>query len=131
VIWTAAGPVPGVIGRKPIHLLTEEERKAVPKLKDLWIDIGAANKAEAAERVRIGDCVTIELAYRTLLTSGSSPPADDKTGAWTVIEALRRVRPDKLRTAAYAVSTVQEEVGLRAPGPAPSASILTWASPWT
>ena len=114
VIWTAAGPVPGVIGRKPIHLLTEEERKAVPKLKDLWIDIGAANKAEAAERVRIGDCVTIELAYRTLLNQRIiSSGLDDKTGAWTVIEALRRVRPDKLRAAAYAVSTVQEEVGLR------------------
>lgn len=114
VIWTASGPVSGVIGRKPIHLLTEEERKAVPKLKDLWIDIGAANKAEAAEKVRIGDCITIELAHRMLLNQRIiSSGLDDKAGAWTVIEALRRVRPDKLRAAVYSVSTVQEELGLR------------------
>src|SRR4051794_34040210 len=39
-VWTRSGPVPGIIARKPIHLLTDEERKQVPKLKDLWIDIG-------------------------------------------------------------------------------------------
>ena len=42
-IWTASGPVTGVMSRKPIHLLTEEERKVVPKMKDLWFDIGAEN----------------------------------------------------------------------------------------
>ena len=47
-VWTGDGPVFGVIARKPIHLLTEEERKQVPKIKDLWLDIGAANKDEAA-----------------------------------------------------------------------------------
>ena len=53
-IWTASGPLPGVIARKPIHLLTEEERKVVPKLKDLWIDIGSSDKADAQSVVRIG-----------------------------------------------------------------------------
>ena len=48
-VWTAKGPVFGVIARKPIHLLTEEERKQVPKMKDLWLDIGMAGK-EAARR---------------------------------------------------------------------------------
>ncbi len=48
-VWTADGPVFGVIARKPIHLLTEEERKQVSKIKDLWLDIGAANKEEAVE----------------------------------------------------------------------------------
>ena len=47
-VWTAGGPVPGVIARKPIHLLTDEERKQVAKLKDLWLDIGAKDKEEAA-----------------------------------------------------------------------------------
>jgi endoglucanase len=46
-IWTSAGPVAAVISRKPIHLLTEEERKQVVKEKDLWLDIGAMSKAEA------------------------------------------------------------------------------------
>jgi len=43
-VWTDAGPVVGVISRKPIHLLTEEERKQVPKLKDLWLDIWTSGR---------------------------------------------------------------------------------------
>ncbi|MCS7239332.1 MAG: M42 family metallopeptidase [Thermoguttaceae bacterium] len=113
-IWTQNGPVHGVLGRKPIHLLTDEERKQVPKLKDLWIDIGAANKAEAEKMVRIGDPVTLELKIHPLANNRiASPALDDKCGTWVVMEALRRIDPAKLTWAVYAVSTVQEEVGLR------------------
>jgi tetrahedral aminopeptidase len=113
-IWSAGGPVIGVIGRKPIHLLTDEERKQVPKLKDLWLDIGATNKEDAEKLVRIGDAVTVELAYCELRNGRAASAAmDDKCGLWIVMEALRRIRPDKLRWAVHAVSTVQEEVGLR------------------
>ena len=65
-VWTSAGPVPGVIAQKAIHLLTDEERKQVPKLKDLWLDIGAKDKAEAESLVRIGDPVTLQLGYQEL-----------------------------------------------------------------
>jgi endoglucanase len=113
-VWTVGGPVAGVIGRKPIHLLTDEERKQVPKLKDLWLDIGAKDKGEAEKIVRIGDPVTVELAYREMRNGmAMSPAMDDKTGLWVVMEALRRADRDKLQCALYAVSTVQEEVGLR------------------
>ena len=113
-VWTTSGPVFGVIARKPIHLLTEEERKQVPKTKDLWIDIGAADREEAQGLVRIGDPVTVELAYRPMRNGRAASPAmDDKCGLWVVVEALRRINPAKLRCAVYAVSTVQEEVGLR------------------
>lgn len=113
-IWTEGGPVPGVIGRKPIHLLSEEERKSLPKLKDLWIDIGAASKAEASQKVRVGDPITLELAHRELLNNRLiASGLDDKSGAWVVIEALRRIDREKLQTACYAVATVQEELGLR------------------
>jgi endoglucanase len=113
-VWTDRGPVAGVIGRKPIHLLTEEERKQVPKLKDLWLDVGAANREEAERLVRVGDPVTVELGYRELRNGRAASPAmDDKCGMWVVIEALRRIDPAKLRWAVFAVSTVQEEVGLR------------------
>jgi putative aminopeptidase FrvX len=114
MVWTADGPVFGIIARKPIHLLTDEERKQVPKLKDLWLDIGAKDKEEAEKLVRIGDPVTVELAYREMPNDRvASPAMDDKCGLWVVMEALRRVDAEKLDCALYAVSTVQEEVGLR------------------
>lgn len=113
-VWTETGPLPGVIARKPIHLLTEEERKQVPKMQDLWIDIGATSKDETARLVRIGDPVTLELGFHQLLNQrGVSPAMDDKCGLWVVIEALRRADKSKLQCAVFAVSTVQEEVGLR------------------
>ncbi len=114
-IWTANGPVFGVVGRKPIHLLTEEERKQVPKMKDLWLDIGAANKEEALKAVRIGDCVTLELVFHTMPNGlAVSPAMDDKAGCWVVLEALRRAcLGNNLRCGVFAVSTVQEEIGLR------------------
>ncbi|MBN2022464.1 MAG: M42 family metallopeptidase [Pirellulales bacterium] len=113
-VWTASGPVFGVIARKPIHLLTDEEKTKAPKLKDMWLDIGAADKTEAQKMVRIGDPVTVELEYREMANNrAASPGMDDKCGAWVVFEALRRANKDKLRCALYAVSTVQEEVGLR------------------
>lgn len=113
-VWTDEGPVFGIVARKPIHLLTEEERKQVPKMKDLWLDIGVSTKEEALKLVRIGDPVTVELVYRTMQNGRvASPAMDDKCGVWVVLEALRRIDASKLTVAVYAVSTVQEEVGLR------------------
>jgi putative aminopeptidase FrvX len=113
-VWTASGPVAGVIARKPIHLLSDEERKQVPKLKDLWLDIGCRSKDEAASLVRVGDPVTLELGYCEMRNSlARSPGMDNKTGLWVAIEALRRASSGALRCAMFAVSTVQEEIGLR------------------
>jgi endoglucanase len=113
-VWTAAGPVFGVIARKPIHLLTDEEKAKAPKLKDLWLDIGAANKEEGQKMVRVGDPITVELEYREAANRRAvAPGMDDKTGVWVVLEALRRAAKENLGCALYAVSTVQEEVGLR------------------
>ncbi len=113
-VWTADGPVFGVISRKAIHLRTDEERKQVPKMKDLWIDIGAKDKEEAEKQVRVGDAVTVELAVRQMANNRwASPGMDDKCGMWVIIEALRRADKSRLNCGLYAVSTVQEEVGLR------------------
>jgi len=113
-IWTDSGPISGVIARKPIHLLTDEERKRVPKLQDLWIDIGAKDKDDAQSVVQVGDSITVELEYREMSNNRVVAPAmDDKAGMWVVMEALRRADASKLNCAIYAVSTVQEEVGLR------------------
>ncbi len=114
LVWGAGGPINGIIARKPIHLLNDEERKQVVKTKDLWIDIGAKNKEEAAALVKVGDPVTMDLGFRPMLNNMASATAmDDKCGLWVVVEALRRAAAKKLDCALYAVSTVQEEIGLR------------------
>jgi len=113
-VWTDDGPVFGVIAKKPIHLMTDEDRKKVPKIRDLWLDIGAADKEEAEGMVRVGDAVTVELGFNQMPNERAvSPAMDDKAGMWVVVEALRRLDTAKLNCAVYAVSTVQEEVGLR------------------
>lgn len=113
-VWTAHGPVPAVIARKPIHLLKEEERNKVVKLEEMWLDIGARDKADAASLVMIGDPVTLELGYQELRNGlANAPGMDNSTGVWVVIEALRRAAQQPLNCAIFAVSTVQEEIGLR------------------
>lgn len=113
-VWTDDGPVFGVIARKPTHLLSGSERGRAPEIKDLWIDLGVADQAEAKMLVRIGDPVTVELRYHPMRNHlAVSPGMDDKCGVWVVMEALRRVDKDKLNCAVYAVATVQEEIGLR------------------
>lgn len=116
-VWTANGPVNGVIARKAIHLLTPEERKTVPEMKDLWIDIGVRNREEALELVAIGDPVTFDLAYRELRNGlAAAPGMDNKVGAWVVMRALQLVAEKNPQAAVFAVSTVQEEIGLRGAG---------------
>ena len=113
-VWTEHGPVIGVIARKAIHLLTPDERKTVPEIKDLWIDIGAKDEEEARGLVTIGDPVTLELGYREMRNQcASAPGMDNKVGAWVVMNALQRVSRQSPQAAVFAVSTVQEEIGLR------------------
>jgi endoglucanase len=103
------------MSRKPIHLLTDEERKQVPKMKDLWIDVGATDKADCESVVRVGDCVTLELEARELRNGRvCSVAMDDKIGLWVVLEAFRRaVAAGPLPCGLFVASTVQEEIGLR------------------
>ena len=113
-IWTDDGPVPGVIARKAIHLLEEPERKQVAEIKNLWIDIGASGREDAEEVVAIGDPATVHLGLQELRNDVLCGPAmDNRSGVWVVVEALRRARERGLQCSLHAVSTVQEEVGLR------------------
>ncbi len=110
------GPVLGVIGRKPIHLLEQDERSKVAKLKDLAVDIGAKDRAEAEAAVAVGDPMTFAVAMERI--QGDRVCArglDDKMGSFVVAETLRRLgaRREELRCAVFGVSTVQEEIGLR------------------
>ena len=114
-IHTADGPIPGVFGRKPIHMQGAEERQRV--LLDIsknWIDIGAKDRAEAAKLIEIGDAVTFEPGVTELRNSLiCSPGIDNRVGLFVVMEALRLCARAKLNVALYSVSTVQEEIGLR------------------
>jgi endoglucanase len=113
-VHTTSGPVLGVLGRKAIHLLDPDERKKTPKLDELWIDIGAKDKADAESVVAIGDCVTYEHELQHLRGDLCVARSfDDKMGVFVVAEALRLLDGTSLKAAVIGVSTVQEEVGLR------------------
>lgn len=109
--------IAGVIGRKAIHLLEEEERKKKPELKDMWIDIGAANRDEAERYLSIGDVVTFQYEFQNLLGDRATARGfDNKMGTFIVAEAARLLRHDgglDANVGVYAVATVQEEIGLR------------------
>ncbi len=113
-IWTKSGPIAGVIARKPIHLLTDDERKKAVDLKELWIDIGAVSGDDARTVVEIGDPVTLELGLRELRNGlAAAAGMDNKVGTWTVLRALQLVAAARPKAAVFAVSAVQEEIGLR------------------
>ena len=116
LIHTTNGPLLGVIGRKPVHLLQSDERGKAPKLSEMWIDIGVNNKEEAQELVAIGSIATRAAQLETLRGDlVVSRALDDKSGVFTVIEAMRRIHQqrEKLKAGVFFVSAVQEEVGLR------------------
>lgn len=113
-ILTAAGRVPGVIGKKPIHLLKPSERDTPPDLNDLWIDIGAENRSDATRLVTVGDPVVMKSNVKLLNENRiMSKGMDDKVGAFVVAETMRQLSKRKLNVAVYGVGTVQEEVGTR------------------
>ena len=106
-----AGDVIGVIGKKPIHLMKPSDRDQASKLTDLWVDIGATNRADAEARLGVGDpgvidSRTLEFPHNRLV----SRSIDDRIGAFVVLEALRRYaeRPGKARVVAAA--TAREEI---------------------
>ena len=119
------GDVFGVMGRKPIHLIEKDDREKAVKLTELWLDIGAANRAEAEARVGVGDSgvidsKTMEFPNNRLV----SRSIDDRIGAFIVLEALRRyaAKPGKARVAA--VATTQEEIAWTGGGALVCASCL-------
>lgn len=114
LVHTQDGSIPGVIARKPIHLLSDTEKKTIPKIQDLWIDIGCSSSKETAEVVRIGDSVTPEPALRELRNGRLAGVAmDDRTGVWVIMTALKMIAEREPSAAVFAVSSVQEEIGLR------------------
>jgi putative aminopeptidase FrvX len=94
-LTTRGGDVPGVIGRKPIHLMKSEDRDRPPKIKDLHIDIGARDGDEAREMVRIGDVGVIDVVPVQLPNGRvASRALDNRIGCYVAAEAARLVALD-------------------------------------
>jgi putative aminopeptidase FrvX len=110
-VATRDGIVPGVIGKKPIHLLKDDERKKVAELKDLHIDVGANDADEARALVRVGDVAVISGEPLELPNGrAASRSMDNRLGCYVAYEAARLVAdaggaPGDV----VAVAAVQEE----------------------
>ncbi len=113
-LHTAKGELLGIMGRKPIHLIEDDERKSVTKIEKLFIDLGLPAE-EVKRRVRIGDPITFDVGLETFGDGMAVSRAfDDKMGAWIAARVLEEVKaaggaPGDV----IAAATVQEEVGLR------------------
>ena len=114
-IMTRKGIIRGVTGKRAIHLMTPEDRRKVPKIHEMWIDIGAKDKKEALSRITIGDPAVYVHGFEKLHGPlAVSRAFDDKSGAYTVNEALLRLaKGRKPSCKVVAVSTSQEEIGTR------------------
>jgi endoglucanase len=112
IVHSLNGPLVGVLGSKPVHVMKEEDRKKPPEAKDMFVDIGVNSKKEAEDLgVVPGTPVTIDRDFKTLQGDKVTGKAfDNRAGLVAMIEALRRT---KTKCTIYAVGTVQEEVGLK------------------
>jgi len=110
VVHTDAGDLAGMIGSKPVHILSEEERKKPLEIRDLFIDLGLPS-SEVKKRVRVGDFVTLQQDFMHVGNLVSCKALDDRVGVYVMIEAVKKVK--KHTADIYAVATTQEEVGVR------------------
>ena len=106
------GPVMGVLGAKPPHMLKEEERKKEIKIEDMFVDVGAASEDEVKSLgIEIGTPITIDREFTDLAGNRVTGKAlDNRVGVAMLIRALQRMESPHT---VYAVFTVQEEVGLK------------------
>lgn len=114
-IHTQEGPVRGVVGNVAPHLTKQEGERKVPKIEDLFIDVGAKNRKDAEKRIAIGDPITLVDEFERLhgsLIIGRG--LDNRIGTFAVAEALRLLAGGKggVKAEVCAVSNIMEEVGL-------------------
>jgi putative aminopeptidase FrvX len=100
----------GVMGSKPIHVMTTEEKNRVPKIQDYYIDLGL-EKSEVDKIVKVGDPVTRERGLIEMGDCINCKSLDNRISVFVLIEALKKIKTPDFNT--YAVFTVQEEVGIR------------------
>ncbi len=115
LIHAKDGPVKGVVGNVAPHLTKNDSERKVPKIEDLFIDIGVASRKAAEKLVRVGDPITLTDPFELLRNDLAVARAfDNRIGTFAVAEALRLAREagKGLRAEILAVSNIMEEVGL-------------------
>ncbi len=116
IIHTRTGKIRGAIGAKPKHLLKEEEARAPLSYKDMWIDVGARNRAEVEDLgVSAGDPVTFDGDLQVLGKGNFilGRALDDRLGCAVLIQVMKELSGRQHEVTIYAVGSVQEEVGAR------------------
>lgn len=116
LIKTHRGDVPGVIGAKPPHILSQDEKRKLVELKEMYIDVGASSKAQVEEAgVRLGDPVVPESAFRSVLDDSvyMGKAFDDRVGLALMIESLLHFAGAPHPNVLLGAATAMEEVGLR------------------
>jgi endoglucanase len=102
----------GVMGAKPIHVMTPEERNKVPKINDYFIDLGMP-KEEVEKVIQVGNPITRERGLIEMGECVNCKSLDNRVSVFILIEALKALKGVELPYDLYAVFTVQEEVGIR------------------
>lgn len=116
-VCTASGDLVGVMnpGGRPIHIATEEDKKKIPDVNDLVVDLGLPQK-QVKDRVALGDMVVIRAAFTQVGNAVVGQAMDNRVACWLAIRAIQAVRSHDCEI--HCVFTVQEEVGCRGAGPA-------------
>ena len=116
-VKTSKGEIIGIVGSRPPHILSAEERKKVVEKKDMFIDVGASSKKEAEEvfGIKPGDpimpvCPFAKMKNPKLLLGKAW---DDRVGCALFVDVIKDLKKTKHPNTVYGVGTVQEEVGLR------------------
>ena len=119
-ILTEHGIIIGVVGRKPVHCLDEdnEEEDTVAKMHELWIDIGVNDFGQTVGAVRIGDPIVPSNTFAWLMESRiTGRGLDDKAGVWVMAKLIEALKKNEMSgetfPAIYCSATVQEEIGCR------------------
>jgi endoglucanase len=118
-IHGAGGSILGVVGKKPIHLLEAKDRERVIPFTEQFVDIGCSSREQAQALVAVGDPMTMKVGLERLqgeLVTGRG--FDDRMGVFALIRAAQLAARQALACQLFAVSVVQEELGLRGAQPA-------------
>ena len=102
----------GVMGTKPIHVLSAEEKAKPLKATDFFIDTGLGVD-EINELISVGDPITRERSFIEMGNTVNSKSIDNRVSVFILIEALKELKSEDLPLDIYAVFTTQEEVGVR------------------